>query len=121
MFNLAMRLHACYRLPLFSFQRSMQTKPNFTVLTPFLSGCQQQYLSKNLLWVAGCLSNKVPLNCQGVFQVAFNAALLCKSLAFVCEIKCLVKAPIKKNRQYPLTPTNVFTSHSKDYIHVGHQ
>jgi hypothetical protein len=96
MFNLAMRLHACYRLPLFSFQRSMQTKPNFTVLTPFLSGCQQQYLSKNLLWVAGCLSNEVPLNCQGVFQVASNAALLCKSLAFVCEIKCLVKAPIKK-------------------------
>jgi len=85
----------CLRLPLFSFQRSMQSEPNFKLLTPFWSECQQQNLSKNLLWVAGCLSNKLTLICQGVFKLASNAALLCKSLAFVCEIKIIVKAPNK--------------------------
>ena len=73
----------------------MQSKPNFKLLTPFWSGCQQQNLSKNLLWVAGCLSNKLTLICQGVFKLASNAALLCKSLAFVCEIKIIVKASNK--------------------------
>jgi hypothetical protein len=35
------------------------------------------------------------LICQGVFKLASNIALLCKSLAFVCEIKIIVKAPNK--------------------------
>ena len=73
----------------------MQSEPNFKLLTPFWYGCQQQNLSKNLLWVAGCLSNKLTLICQGVFKLASNAALLCKSLAFVCEIKIIVKASNK--------------------------
>jgi hypothetical protein len=73
----------------------MQSNPNFKLLTPFWSGCQHLNLSKNLLWVAGCLSNKLTLICQGVFKLASNAALLCKSLAFVCEIKIIVKASNK--------------------------
>jgi hypothetical protein len=70
----------------------MQSKSNFKLLTPFCSGCQQQNLSKNLLWFVGCLSNLLTLICQGVFKLASNAAVLFKSLAFVCEIKIIVKA-----------------------------
>ena len=73
----------------------MQSKSNFKLLTPYWSCCQQQNLSKNLLWLEGCLSNKLTLICQGVFKLASNIALLCKSLAFVCEIKIIVKASNK--------------------------
>jgi hypothetical protein len=82
------------RLPLFSFQRSMQSEPNFKLLTPLWSECQQQNLSKNLLWVADCLSNKLTLICQGVFKLASNAPCSARAWPLYVKSKSLSRPQI---------------------------